>query len=365
MEIHDCAVRRRSRFGAMARAFALAAVLALVAGFAVGCSNGAQQTGAEEGASGQAADASSANEAAVSVRVGALKGPTGMGLAKMMADVEAGENEDAGDYAFTLSGSADELTPALVKGDLDICMVPANLAAVLYANTDGAVQVLAVNTLGVLDIVSVGDGVQGMADLKGKTIVAAGKGSTPEYALRYLLESNGLDPDVDVTIEWKSEHAECVAALAENPAAVAMLPQPFATSAMAKIEGARIALDLNDVWNEAMRATGGDSALITGVVVARTAFVEEHPQAVADFMATYEASIAYTGENAAEAAQLICDAGIIDAAVAEKALPYCNIVFWSGDAMKTALSGYLQTLYDANPKAVGGALPGDDFYYLP
>ena len=121
-------------------------------------------------------------------------------------------------YEFTLAGSADEVTPALIKGDLDMACVPANLAAVLYGKTDGAVEVLAVNTLGVLYIVENGDAVQSMADLKGQTIVAAGKGSTPEYALRYLLTENGIDPDKDVTIDWKSEHSECVAALASGQA---------------------------------------------------------------------------------------------------------------------------------------------------
>ena len=210
-------------------------------------------------------------------KIAALKGPTAMGLVKLMKDndemtsallssAKPYEGEVGNLYTFTLAGSADEVTPALIKGELDMACVPANLAAVLYGKTDGALEVLAVNTLGVLYIVESGDTVQSMADLKGKTIVAAGKGSTPEYALRYLLSENGIDPDNDVAIDWKSEHSECVAALASGQAAIALLPQPFVTVAQTKIEGLRMALDLTAEWDKLDNGSG----LITGVIVARS-----------------------------------------------------------------------------------------------
>ena len=194
-----------------------------------------------------------------SYSIAALKGPTAMGLVKLMKDSESGETTGNG-YTFTLAGSADEVTPALLKGELDMACVPANLAAVLYNKTEGEIEVLAVNTLGVLYIVENGESVQSIADLKGQTIVAAGKGSTPEYALRYLLTENGIDPDNDVTIDWKSEHSECVAALASGQASVALLPQPFVTVAQSKIEGLRMALDLTKEWD----ALDNGSGLITG-----------------------------------------------------------------------------------------------------
>ena len=238
--------------------------------------------------------------------------------------------------------------------------VPANLAAVLYGKTDGALEVLAVNTLGVLYIVESGDTVQSMADLKGKTIVAAGKGSTPEYALRYLLSENGIDPDNDVTIDWKSEHSECVAALASGQAAIALLPQPFVTVAQTKIEGLRMALDLTAEWDKLDNGSG----LITGVIVARREVVDANPDAVDAFLKDYAASVEWVNGNTAEAAQLISEYGIVEAApVAEMALPYCNIVCITGSEMKEKLSGYLQVLSDAEPASVGGALPGEDFYY--
>ena len=294
-----------------------------------------------------------------SYSIAALKGPTAMGLVKLMKDSESGETT-GNEYTFTLAGSADEVTPALIKGELDMACVPANLAAVLYGKTEGAVEVLAVNTLGVLYIVENGESVQSIADLKGQTIVAAGKGSTPEYALRYLLSENGIDPDNDVTIDWKSEHSECVAALASGQATIAVLPQPFVTVAQSKIEGLRMALDLTNEWD----ALDNGSSLITGVIVARREVVEDNPAAVNEFLKEYAASVDYVNANTADAAALIGEYGIVDAAVAEKALPYCNIVCLTGEEMQQKLSGYLQVLADANADSVGGAMPEADFYYV-
>ena len=286
--------------------------------------------------------------------IAALKGPTAMGLAKMMRDHE---NDDA--YAFTIAASADAVTPALLKGEIDMACIPANLAAVLYNKTEGANEVLAVNTLGVLYIVENGDALQSIDDLRGQTIVAAGKGSTPEYALRYLLRENGIDPDRDINIDWKSEHAECVAALAAGQATIALLPQPFVTAAQSKIEGLRMAIDLNEVWN----ALDNGSALITGVIVARRQAVEENPEAVRAFLREYAESVAWTNENAADAAAIIGEYGIVDAPIAERALPHCNIVCITGAELTEKLRGYLQVLYNADPAAIGGAMPDDDFYF--
>lgn len=310
-------------------------------------------------------------EAPATLRVGALKGPTAMGLVELMKAsdlVSAGEEvpqaydnlPDAVDtYTFTLAAAATELAPQLVKGDLDIACVPANLAATLYQQTEGEVVTLGINTLGVLYIVENGNAVQSLADLEGKTMVASGKDSTPEYALRYLLEENGVDPDTGVVIDWKNEHSECVSALASGAATIALLPQPFVTVAESKMPELRTALDLTEQWD----ALDNGSALITGVVVARRDVVEAHPQAVERFLEQYAASVDWVNANTADAAALIGEYGIVDAAVAEKALPACNIVCITGSEMKEKLSGYLQVLCDASADSVGGAMPGDDFYY--
>lgn len=333
--------------------FALCLTLALVLSLAACAQKPAETTDPAETPDTPAQE----TEAPVTARIAALKGPTAMGLVKLMSDAPSSANGPL--YDFTLAGSADEVTPALIKGELDMACVPANLAAVLYNKTEGAVQVLAVNTLGVLYIVENGESVQSLADLKGKTVVAAGKGSTPEYALRYLLSENGIDPDADVTLDWKSEHSECVASLASGAATIAMLPQPFVTVAQTQLPDLRVALDLTEEWD----ALDNGSALLTGVVVARADFVKEHPTAVSNFLEQYSASVDWVNANTAEAAELIGGYDIVDATVAEKALPYCNIVCVTGTEMMDMLSGYLSVLWEQDAESVGGGMPNDDFYY--
>ena len=339
----------------------LAACLALVMCLSLAACGGNQETVEET---------PEVTEEPVTVRVAALKGPTAMGMVKLMSDYapveEALEDKEnvvtaggGNTYEFTLASSADEVSPKLMQGELDIACVPANLASVLYNRTDGGIVTLAVNTLGVLYIVENGNSVQSMADLAGRTIVASGKGSTPEYALRYLLTENGIDPDTGVTIDWKSEHSECVASLASGAATIAMLPQPFVTVAQTQLPDLRVALDLTEEWD----ALDNGSALLTGVVVSTRDFVEAHPQAVADFLTDYAASVEAVNADPAAAAVKIGKLGIVEAAVAEKALPACNIVCITGADMQEKLSGYLQVLFDAAPDSVGGAMPGDDFYY--
>jgi len=292
-------------------------------------------------------------ETAPLARVASLKGPTSMGMAKMMQD---------GKYDFSIYGTADELTPLLVKGELDIALIPCNLASVLYNNTNGGVKMAAINVLGVLYVIEAGDTVSSVADLAGQTVYSTGKGTTPEYGLRHVLSLNGLDPDQDLTIEYKSEATEVAAALSEGAVSLAVLPQPYVTTVLMQNENLRVALSLSDEW----AAADPNSQMITGVVVVRSDFLAENPEAVDQFLADFDASQAYVNANPEEAGQWIADMGIVGkAAIATKALPACNIVCITGEDMKTQAGGYLAALYAQNPKAVGGALPADDFYYVP
>lgn len=316
-----------------------------------GCGNSAEEKNTEQ-----------KSAEPVNVNVTALKGPTAMGMVELMDEVDKGE-VDSQNYTFEIAASIDEVTPAISQGKTDIAAVPANVASVLYNKTEGAVKVLAVNTLGVLYIVENGDTVHSAADLKGRTIYASGKGATPEYALNYILKENGLNPDTDVTIEWKSEHAECVAALAQNPEGIAMLPQPFVATAQMKNPDLRTALDLTEEWDKIQADEEEPGALLTGVLVVRSEFAEENPEAVADFIERYRDSVEFVNENVTEAAQLVGSYDIVAAQAAEKAIPECNIVCITGSEMKEKLSGYLTVLEGENPEAVGGKLPDDSFYY--
>ena len=295
------------------------------------------------------------------VRVAALKGPTAMGMVKLMEDAQAGET--ANDYQFTLAGSPDEIVGSIVTGEFDIAAVPTNLAATLYNKTQGKVQLAALNTLGVLYVIEAGDTVQTVADLAGRTVYSTGKGSTPEFAFDYVLEKNGIKDQV--AVEYKSEHAELAALLSQGQAELALLPQPFVTTALAQNEKLRVALDLTEEWDKAAQ---GASQLTMGCVIAQRSFLEENADAAAAFLAEYEESVKYVTDpdNLDHAAAMIVAQGIIpQEAVAKKALPQCGITFISGAEMRKIASGFLQVLYDADPQSVGGTLPDDGLYYVP
>ena len=345
----------------MKKIISLITALMLSAALLAGC--GSSDGGSADQNETQENSGAQAQAEPADVNVMALKGPTAMGMVKLMDDADSG-NVDTENYSFEIAASADEVTPKLIQGDADIAAVPANLASVLYNKTEGQIQVMAVNTLGVLYIVENGDSVQSVTDLAGRTIYASGKGSTPEYALNFILEKNGLTPGTDVTIEWKSEHSECVSAIAQDPEGIAMLPQPFVTTAQTKNPDLRVALDLTEEWDKVMENEETKSSLLTGVVVVIKEFAEENPEAVEDFLDRYADSVDYVNNNVEDAAKLVGNYDIVTEDVAVKAIPECNIVCITGEDMKEQLSGYLAVLKDANPESIGGELPGDDFYYI-
>lgn len=337
----------------LAAVVAAAMSLSLAACGASASSSEAASTAETAPASTVAEVTASPETAAEGLRIAGLKGPTTMGLVNLM------NSEEGADYTFTMYGAADEIVPLLVKGELDAAAIPANLAATLYQKTEGQVEVACVNTLGVLYILEKGDSIQSVADLKGQTIVTTGKGTTPEYVLRYVLSENGIDPDTDVTIEYCSEATEALSQVQAGVANIAMLPQPFVTSALSQVEGLRVALDMNEEWQKV-----AGSQLVTGVLVVRKDAVEADPDAFAAFLDGYAASVEAANTDLEGTAALCESYGIVaKAALAQKALPECNIVFETGEQMKTDLTNYFQVLYDADPTSVGGALPADDFYY--
>ena len=355
----------------MKKFLSILCVLALTAALLAGCASNTG-SGAETGADANSGSSAPANEGAqepqedaadpIDINIMALKGPTAMGMVQFMDQADTGALTD-NHYHFTITAVTDEASAALGSGTTDIAAIPANLASVLYNNTDGAIQVLAINTLGVVYIVERGETIQSVEDLRGRTIYASGKGTTPEYALNYVLSQNGIDPATDVTMEWKSEQAECLSALMADENAIAMLPQPFVTTAQAQSPDIRVALDLTEEWDKCQSGSDAPSTMVTGVVVARTEFVEQHPEAVSAFLDHYKASVDFVTGNTAQAAQLVGQYDIVPAQVAEKALPACNITFIEGGEMQEKLSGYLSVLLEQNPQSVGGTLPGEDFYY--
>ncbi len=299
----------------------------------------------------------------VTLRVGSMKGPTTMGLVSLMD--KSSKEEAEGSYEFTMVTAADELVGQIVSGNLDIALVPANMASILYKKTNKGIAVINVNTLGVLYVVTADESVETIADLKGKTVYMTGKGTTPDYVFQYLLTANGLNRE-DVTVEYKSEATEVAAVLKEQEGAIGLLPQPFVTVALAQNESLHMAMDLNEEWEKVQGEDG--SRLVTGVTVCRKELLDntDTRKAVELFMDEHYDSASFANLNVKETAELVASAGIIEKApVAEKAIPYCSIVCLNGAYMKEILPGYLEVLYQQEPSSVGGELPDDGFYYLP
>jgi NitT/TauT family transport system substrate-binding protein len=346
----------------MKKTLSLLMAFAVTAAVLSGCAkSGAESTQATTSAS--ETETTNAQKPAdnYTLKIGSLKGPTSMGLVKLMDQSEKGSAK--GSYDFTMVTAADELLGKIVSKELDVALVPANMASIIYNKTNHEVTVLDINTLGVLYGVSADDSIKTAADLKGKTVYLTGKGTTPDYALQHVLKASGLTSD-DVTLEYKSEAAEVVSILKEKPDAVGLLPQPFVTAAMAQNDSLKMVLDLTKEWDATAGENGG--SLVTGVTICRNDVIKDHGDAIATFLAEHKESAEFANANVAETAALVAAAGIIEKApVAEKAIPYCSITYVDGDQMKSLLSGYLKVLFDMEPSSVGGTLPADDFYYMP
>lgn len=289
------------------------------------------------------------------INVSLLKGPTGMGGAYMWEKSDNGETTN--NYNITLDTDATTVGPKLIKGEYDIAAVPTNLAASLYQKSEGKVKVIAVNTLGVLYIVTKDGAVSSVEDLRGKTILASGQGTIAEYALNYVLESNNLTIGTDVTIEFSTEHAESVTKAIAGGYDAVLLPEPFVSQIITKDASFSVAVNITEEWEKT-----GECTLAMGCIAVNAKFYEENKEAVNAFLADYNESVNYVNANIDDAAALIEKHDIMPAAVAKKAIPNANIVCYTGAEMKQALSSCYNVLFNQNAKIIGGQMPGDDFY---
>ena len=289
------------------------------------------------------------------VNVFALKGPTGIGLVGVMED-------DA--YNFTLAGAADEIVAAIASGSADIAACPTNLASTLYKKTNGNVQLMALNTLGVLHVVSNDPSINSFDDLAGRKLYATGQATVPEYALRYILEQNGLADKVEV--EFVAEHSELATLMAAGKVDIGMLPEPHVTSVLMQNNAMQTVIDVTEAFESAAAKAGNeDMVLSMGCVIVRRDFAEKNPEKVSAFLDAYSASVAMVNGDPAAAGELVQKHGVMPkAAVATRAIPNCHIVFIEGEAVRTQVEPLYEVLLTANPASIGGALPADDFYYV-
>ena len=342
---------------------ALTLALLTLTGALAGCGQKAAETSpvpetaAPETSAPVETSAQPTQEAAGTVRFAVLNGPTGVGAAKLMADSEAGATSNT--YEVEVFTANDQVAAGLTNGEIDIAAVASNVAANLYNKTDGGIQMLAVSGLGVLYILENGESVHTMADLAGRTLYATGQGANPEYVLNYLLTENGVDP-ADVDIQWVTAD-EITTLMVSGEAELCMLPVPAATAVQLKNADVREALDLSAEWDNLQNG----SHLTMTTIVARTDFIQENPQAVENFLADYQASVDYVNGDPAAAAELVAGYGITaNAQIAEAAIPKCALVFITGpSSMRSAIQGYYEVLYQANPDSIGGGIPDDAFYY--
>lgn len=322
----------------------LVLVLVMISTLMISCNLGATDNGQNGN-----------GEELTEINIASLKGPTTMGMVKLIDD----SKEDS-IYNFNIYGTGDEVVSLLINEEIDIALLPCNLASVIYNSTEGDIQVAAINTLGVIYIVESGDTVQTIEDLRGKKIYSVGKGTTPEFALNYILGRNNIELNKDIEIEYKSEATELAILLEEEDNLIGVLPQPYVTIVQMQNEKVRVALDLTKEWDK----VSTDSSMVTGVLIVRTKFAEDNKEAFDKFLSLYEDSTEYVNQNHKEAALLIKEYGIVaNEVIAEKSIPESNITYIAGEEMKMKVSGYLQVLYDQNPQAVGGMMPKDDFYY--
>jgi NitT/TauT family transport system substrate-binding protein len=292
------------------------------------------------------------------VKVAGLKGPTGMGMVSLMQENEDEQSDNR--YEFTLASAPEEIVGLITTGGADIAAVPTNLAATLYKKTNGGVQLAALNTLGTLYVLEIGNTINSIADLKGKEIYSSGQGSTPEYALNYILNKNSIDPEKDLTVTYKSEHSELATLMIAGDVKLAVVPEPFVTSIMAKKADVRIALNLTDEWNKVEQ----NATLSMGCIIVRKEFAEQNKELLDKFLAEYKTSVDYINANIEAASKLVEKFGIMASAeLAAKSIPNCNIVYIDGDEMKTKTDAFYDVLYEANPASIGGAKPDEAFYY--
>lgn len=288
-----------------------------------------------------------------------LQGPTGIGAVSLWDKAEKGETSI--DYKFNMVAANEDIVAKVVNGDADIAAVATNVASNLYNKTNGNVSVIAINTLGVLNVVTKDENIKTIADLKGKTIYLPGQGANPEFITNYILEKNNLKVGTDVKLEFVGDGSELVPKIIgdkENKVVV-IAPQPVATTITVQDKNAKIAINLNDEWDKCT-----DTNLVMGSVIVNNKFLKENPDAVKTFLKDYENSVKAVNADPKTAGTLCEKYGVVPkAAIATKAIPYCNIVCQTGAELKANLSAYLKFLFDIKPALVGEKLPSDEFYY--
>lgn len=326
-------------------AFFLAIFLGAITLFVVGCSSKDNNENAKIQKNQEMQDKQE------KIKIATLKGPTGMGMIKLIED-----NKD--NYEFSIFQSPDQIASKIINGEVDGAAIPSNLASILYNKTKGGVQLVGVNTLGMLYIVDNSGQIKHLKDLKGKTIYASGKGATPEFILNYILKKNGLEKDVKV--EYKANHNDLATLVTSKEVKIAVLPEPFVTISKIKNKELKVAIDLTQEWERVSE----NNKLAMGTLIFRKDFIDKREKDLNAFLENYKKSVEFVNKNKEEASKLIEKYEIIKKAkIAEMAIPKCNMVYLNAKEGKESLEKFYNILKESNPKSIGVKIPDEKFYY--
>jgi NitT/TauT family transport system substrate-binding protein len=293
------------------------------------------------------------------VVVESLRGPTGLGIAKLAGDNPILPGDFDVEYRF--SSAPDVTVSNVLSGEADIAALPTNVAARLYS-AGVPYRILAVNTLGVLYIVSTDPAIEDLGDLEGRELLVSGRGANPDIILRALLEGRGIDPDEDLAIRY-ANHTEAAQLLLSGREQSALLPEPFVTRVLQQSPGARIAVDIQEEWQ---RQLGAGSTIGLGCIVVHNRLVEEEPAFVATFLEEYLASVEWVRSNPEQAGPIVEELGVgFTAEEAREAIPRANLVGLFGVEAYRAIDPYFRALYAFDPASLGGSLPGQDLFVMP
>lgn len=289
------------------------------------------------------------------INIATLRGPTGLGMLKIIDN-----NETDNNYRISIFNDPSDAATRLINGEVDIATLPTNMASIIYNKTNGYIKIAAVNTLGMLYILSSNDDINSVMDLKNHTVFISGKGTTPECVLKYILSKNNLEIDKDVIIEYKCEHEELASLAIAGKIDVVLLPEPFVTQVINKNSDFKVKISLTDEWG---KVVVDNNSLAMGCTAVRKQFIQENPSQFNKFLKEYEDSVEFVNTDIEKAAELSSKYNIMPKEIALSAIPKCNIVFISGREMQNKVNDFLRIIFKFDPKAIGGRIPCEEFYY--
>jgi|LGOV01.1.fsa_nt_gb NitT/TauT family transport system substrate-binding protein len=291
------------------------------------------------------------------IKVAAPIGSPTLSIIKMFKDsLMIGSNTEV---AYECVKSPDLMASKIMSGEIDIALVPSNLAIKMY-NKGIDYKYAATGVWGVLYIISSED-ITTWEDLKGKEINIIGRGLTPDIVTRYLLKANGLEPDKDVKFNYVNGASELAQLFISGESTLSIMPEPMLSKVMMKKCDTKIVLDLQEEWT---KVSGNNDSYPQAGIFIKNELIENHPELVEEFLLKYEESIKWVNENPSLAGEYSEEFKTgLNAELVKKAIKRSNISYKNAIDSEKALISYYEVLLNFSPDTIGGKLPDDNFYY--